>query len=657
MNSVHDFYEGSSLQQFRNVFYVRRPILSIKEHRWFKLALIGLLASLCFPDFSIAQTTVTEIQKTLSEGSALEGGLPNYDKSITVYHVYIEGNTLVDEARLRNVMTLRPGVVYSKTALQNDLKRIYELGYFTEQMKAVPKATRDGIVIYITLEENSPVTGIEITGNQVLTDAEIEKIFADQIGLPQNIEALNAGIAELEKKYVSEGYILAKVVDIADTPEGTLLLKVDEGVIESIKVVGNRKTKDFVVTKNLVLKTGDVYNDTTMNDDLKRLFSLQAFDDVRRVLTPNAKHPEKYDLVVEVDEKRSGAFSLGGGIDTITGFFGSVGYSDPNFLGRGENLTTQIGVGSGIIGRDTRTQARTPTYQVDLGWSTPYLAGTDNAFSVNLFGRDLQSFNVPLALERRIGGGATISRAIQRFENVSASLGLKVENVALREGGSASNLDFFNIGATERARELGQGGTFVSLGPTIAYDNRNNRYDPTSGWFNTASIGGTLGFGADSYGTASVNLRKYFALNKTLSLAWNGQLSSSLFNDIPDFNAFRLGGPFTVRGYQEGGLGIGSGQAISSIELRSKFPLFGKMKDIAFLETLRVVGFMDAGTLFNESQVNTLFGRKGDGLSVGAGIRLTIPGVGPLRFDYAVPLIKTNRDYQQNFSFGVGQKF
>ncbi len=645
------------MQQIENASYIRRSIPNLKGYSAFVMAFLFLVACLFSPSLGTAQTTVTEIQKTLNEGSGVEGGVPNYDKSITVHHVYIEGNTLVDEARLRNVMTLRPGVVYSKTALQTDLRRIYELGYFTEQMKAIPKATKDGIVIYITLEENSPVTGIDIKGNQVLTDADIEKIFADQIGLPQNIEALNAGIAELEKKYVTDGYILAKVVDISDTPEGTLVLKVDEGVIDSIKVVGNRKTKDFVVTKNLVLKAGDVYNDTTMNDDLKRLFSLQAFDDVRRVLTPSAKHHEKYDLVVEVDEKRSGAFSLGGGIDTVTGFFGSVGYSDPNFLGRGENLTTQIGIGSGVIGRDTRTQARTPTYQIDLGWSTPYLAGTDNAFSVNLFGRDMQSFNIPLALERRIGGGATISRAIQRYNNVSASLGLKVENVALREGGSDSNLAFFNISPTERARELSQGGTFVSLGPTIAFDNRNNRYDPTTGWFNTASVGGTLGLGADSYGTASINLRKYIALNKTLSLAWNGQLSSSLFNDIPDFNAFRLGGPFTVRGYQEGGLGIGSGQAITSLELRSKFPLWGKLKDVAFLETLRIVGFMDAGTLFNESQVNTLFARNGNGASIGAGVRLTIPGVGPLRFDYAIPLVTTNKDYQQNFSFGVGQKF
>ncbi|MCE2930093.1 MAG: hypothetical protein LW809_01730, partial [Vampirovibrionales bacterium] len=80
-----------------------------------------LVACLCSPSLVLAQTTVTEIQKTLNEGSGVEGGVPNYDKSITVHHVYIEGNTLVDEARLRNVMTLRPGVVYSKNALQSDL--------------------------------------------------------------------------------------------------------------------------------------------------------------------------------------------------------------------------------------------------------------------------------------------------------------------------------------------------------------------------------------------------------------------------------------------------------------------------------------------------------------------------------------------------------
>ncbi len=641
----------------KNALYISRKHCKVSTHYWGLLLVLCLTSWLYTCPARAEQTTVNEIQNTLNQGLTIETDLPNYDKSITVHQVVIEGNTLVSEALIRNVMTLRPGVVYSKDSLQQDLKRIYELGFFTEKMKAIPKSTREGIVIYITVEENTPVTGFEVEGNQVFTEADIETVFQNQMGLPQNVESLNAAIETLEKKYAEAGYILAKVIDISDTADGTLKLKVQEGKIDQIKVVGNRKTKDFVITKNLVLKEGDVYNDTTMNDDLKRLYALQAFDDVRRVLTPSVEHPEQFDIIVEVDEKRSGAFSLGGGVDTITGFFGSVGYSDPNFLGRGENFTTQLGVGSGVIGRDTRTQARAPVYQFDIGWTTPYLAGTDNALSLNAFGRDTQSFNIPLALERRIGGGATISRALKYYENLSGSLGLKIENVAVREAANSGQLEFFNVSNTVRQRQLNQDGTFISLGPTIAFDSRDNRYDPSRGWFNTVSLGGTLGLGADSYGTANLNTRKYVKLNSSLTLAFNGQLSSSLFNDIPDFNAFRLGGPYSIRGYQEGGLGIGSGLALSTVELRTKVPLFGKLKNVAFLETFRIAGFFDAGTLFNESEINGVFGRRGYGTSIGAGVRLTIPGVGPLRFDYAIPMTDTNQDFEQNFSFGVGQKF
>lgn len=236
-------------------------------------------------------------------------------------------------------------------------------------------------------------------------------------------------------------------------------------------------------------------------------------------------------------------------------------------------------------------------------------------------------------------------------------MGLKIENVAVREAANSGQLEFFNVSNTVRQRQLNQDGTFISLGPTIAFDSRDNRYDPSRGWFNTVSLGGTLGLGADSYGTANLNTRKYVKLNNSLTLAFNGQLSSSLFNDIPDFNAFRLGGPYSIRGYQEGGLGIGSGLALSTVELRTKVPLFGKLKNVAFLETFRIAGFFDAGTLFNESEINGVFGRRGYGTSIGAGVRLTIPGVGPLRFDYAIPMTDTNQDFEQNFSFGVGQKF
>jgi outer membrane protein insertion porin family len=604
---------------------------------------------------AFAATPVTELGSPSGTETATETA--NYDKTITVSQVTILGNKLVPSEQILSAMSIRPGAVYSKKALQEDLRQVYDLGYFTERMKAVPKATRSGIIVTLQVEENTPVTGVEIKGNSRLTQLEVDEIFATQIGMPQNLSQLNKGIEKLEAKYAEKGFVLAKVGNIADSPDGSVKLDVNEGIVDKIQYVGNRKTKDFVIKRSLSIKEGEVYNETVLNDDLKRLFATQAFDDVRRVLTASPDDPTHYNLVIEVDEKRSGAFNVGGGIDTVTGFFGSGGYSDPNFLGRGENFNVTLGVGSGVLGRNANVQANTRTYQFDLGWSTPAFLQTDNALSVNAYGRDLGSFNIPLAIERRIGSGITIGRGLKDKPNWSTSLGLRGEYVALREGGAQVDLNRFGITPALRKTQLDKG-MFLTLTPTVAYDTRDNRFDPSSGWFNSVSLGGTAGLGADSYGTASVNLRKYLKLSNFVTLALNGQVTTSVAGDLPAFNALNLGGAYSVRGFQQGGLGIGSGFALGSVELRSKVPGLDKLKKVPFLESTRIVAFVDGGQLINENDgINNLFQRKGYGYSGGLGVRINIPGLGPIRLDYAVPLTATNKNYIQHFGFGIGQKF
>jgi outer membrane protein insertion porin family len=227
----------------------------------------------------------------------------------------------------------------------------------------------------------------------------------------------------------------------------------------------------------------------------------------------------------------------------------------------------------------------------------------------------------------------------------------------LREGGAQVDLNKFGITPALRQTQLDKG-MFLTLTPTVAYDTRDNRFDPSSGWFNSVSIGGTAGLGADSYGTASVNLRKYLKLSNFVTLALNGQATTSIAGDLPAFNALNLGGAYSVRGFQQGGLGIGSGFALGSIELRSKVPGLDKLKKVPFLESTRIVAFVDGGQLINENDgINSLFQRKGYGYSGGLGLRINIPGLGPIRLDYAIPLTATNKNYIQHFGFGIGQKF
>ncbi|MBX2859591.1 MAG: BamA/TamA family outer membrane protein [Vampirovibrio sp.] len=578
-----------------------------------------------------------------------------YDEGVTINRVSIEGNKLITEENIKDSMAIRPGSLYSKNTLQKDLRRIYDMGYFTEKIRAVPVATNRGIHLRIQVEENAPVTGVDVTGNSVVKDSEIMEVFSEQTGMPQNIGQLNESIEKIEQLYADKGYILARVNNIQDDPDGVINLEINEGRINKVYFVGNRKTRENVVRRVMATKDGDVYNEKLLADDLKRLYSLQSFSDVRRVISVSPENPDEYDLTVELDEKKTGAISLGGGLDTGTGVFGSVGYTDPNFLGRGQNFRSVFSVGTGTINRG-QFQANTRTYQFEVGWTNPSLFESVNALDVNAYGRDLSSFNVPLAIERRIGTAVTWSRPILSKKNTSFSLALGGERVSLREGGSASDLARFGANPN---RTL-DGGTFVNITPTLAFDSRNNRFNPNKGWYNTVSLTGAYGLSGDSYGTANVNLRKYIKIWKDVTLAVNTQAGSSLLGNVPDFNMFRMGGAYSVRGYQEGGLGVGSGFLLASAEVRSGIPFlskFEKLKALPIANSLKTAFFVDAGTLIDESDNNATFGLAGSGASIGAGIRFNIPGVGPIRVDYALPLSGGNSDYTRRINFGVGNKF
>jgi outer membrane protein insertion porin family len=603
---------------------------------------------------SADDTSPTPVNEFAPDGVRPARG-QGYDQGLTISKVAIEGNKLINSDKIKDTMAIRPGSLYSKTTLKEDLRRIYDMGYFTEKIKAVPVATSEGIVLRIVVQENAPVTGVHIDGNTIVDDSELQSIFASQTGMPQNIGQLNEAIEKVEKLYAEKGYVLTRVSNIEDDPDGVINLKINEGVIDKVQFVGNRKTKDYVLKRMMSVKAGDVYNEKRLGEDLKRIFGTQAFKDVRRVITASPDDPDKYNLTVEVDEKRTGAISLGGGLDTSTGLFGSAGYNDPNFLGRGQNFSSIFAVGSGIINRNAATQANSRTYQFDVGWSNPSLMNTSNSLSVNAYGRNYSSFNVPLGVERRFGSEVAWGAPLKGMNHTSFGLSLRGESVSMRDYADKSDLSKFNISASERKSQL-KGGSFLTLSPTLAFDTRDNRFSPTSGWLNTFSLGGAMGLNGNSYGMASANLRKYIKIRNGITLALNAQGGHSIMGDIPTFNMYRLGGSYSVRGFQEGGLGIGNGYLLSSAEVRAKVPVFGKMKTIPVLNSLTAATFLDAGTVLGGSNLNSVFNRTTQGISTGLGIRLNMPGVGPIRIDYAIPLMGKS-DYIRHWNFGVGEKF
>lgn len=587
-----------------------------------------------------------------------------YDDAITIKEIYLEGNNLVNSENILNKLNIKAGTKFDKDLIQDDLKNIYKMGYFTEKIKAVPQQTKAGITLRIQVEENVPVTGFNITGNNVVSSEDILKILNNQEGLPQNIIELNNSIKDIEKLYADKGYILARIQKISDDPDGVINIQINEGKIQEINISGNTKTKDFVIKRNLTVAPGEVYDENKLKQDLARMFGTQAFSDVRRVISASPDDPDKYKVTIEVDEKRTGSVSIGGGVDTELGPFGSLGYTDNNFRGLGQELSTNFTIGSGVVFNDNDVIDKAPL-QFEANFVEPRFKNSLTSMRLTAFARDLASYQVPLAIEKRYGGEVEIARPIKNIPNLAGSFSTEIEKVQLKEGDEAEIKQKFIDGGYSNARRISeradmlQGGTYLTLGPGMVYDTRNSMLNPTEGFYASASIKESFKIAGDAgtFGKISGSIKKYSPVGDKSTVLVGAKIASKVVGDLPEFAAFRLGGPYSIRGFREGDIGNGQGFMMATAEFRTPIPYMDRAK-YKFLREVRAAFFADAGTLFHKTFSTDLYNRPGYGISIGSGLIVPIPMLGPIRFDYGYPITSVGAGNKRgNFSFAVGERY
>ena len=308
-------------------------------------------------DLQTPTATQTTIDETPMTSASVSTTATNSEKK-KIKNIEFVGNNVIDKSLILEQMKLQAGDNYSRELVQRDLKAIYEMGYFTENMRAVPVNNSDGtITLKIVLVENAPVTDFTIEGNTVISTDEILSYLLPMKGKPQNISDLNSAIAKIQDCYSSKGYILARIDSVSDDPDGTVNISIKEGTINRILISGNEKTKDYVIERNVLTEPGQVYNENLLKEDVVRLYATQAFKDVTREIEPT-DDPDKYDITIKIEEQRTASISVGGGIDSVTGVFGSVGIADNNFMGRNERISLNGIAGTGVILNDSSIKRR-----------------------------------------------------------------------------------------------------------------------------------------------------------------------------------------------------------------------------------------------------------------------------------------------------------
>jgi len=614
-----------------------------------------------------APVTTISLKAQLSQNNSSEP-----EPRVLVAEVVISGVEGDLRNRVFEVISTQAGRTTTRSRLQEDIDAIFATGFFSN-VRATPEDTPLGVRVTFEVTPNPVLRQVNINANpgtdipSVVPQEVIDEIFGDQYGNILNLRRLQVSIQDLNTWYQENGYILAQVVDAPDvSDEGTVTLVIPEGVIEDIDVVYlNRdgqdteedgtpvegQTREFIITRQLSLKPGDIFNRETIQADLQRVFGLGIFQDVNVTLNPGTD-PTQVVVVLNVQEQNTGSIAAGGGISSASGFFGSLSYQETNFGGNNQTLRTEVQLGT----RD---------FLFDVSFSDPWIGGDPKrtAYTMNAFRRRSISLvydgdENPIRLDNgdrprivRTGGGIRFSRPLGEDRlnpDWIGSLGLQYQRVSIRDADNkltardedGQRLAFHNSGVDD----------LFMLQFGMVSDRRNNPAQPTSGSVTRFSLEQSIPVTSVIMSRLRGSYTFYVPVQFTdfnegpQVLAFQIEGGATL-GDLPPYEAFILGGLESVRGFAEGDLGSGRYFLEGTVEYR--FPIIDLLGGVLFVDAATNLGSGNA-VIGNPSGRRDL---PGSGASAGIGVRINTP-LGPIRVDYGF-----TTDGSSRVHFGIGEKF
>lgn len=528
----------------------------------------------------------------------------------TITALEIRGNKTVPSKEIMNAVFARVGDSLYEEKIQADLKAVYALGYFSDvypSFEAFNKGTR----VVINVVENPRIAGLVFEGNTVYATQDLLATLETKTGDLLNFKKMQDDIANLNAKYKSDGYILARVVDVEnDKATNILHFKIIEGKVESIALDGNDNTKDYVILRELNTKPGSVLNENVLKKDLRRVFNLGFFSEV----TPNFEAGSSKETVVlqlKIKETRSSTVNFGGGYGQVEGWFGFVDLSINNLMGTARGLM--------IRGQDGQ-QSSTYQFRYTDPWFFPEKFGDHTSFTFRRWltiGRDIL-----LTTQDGVYNGADVAFSKPLKENININWTLGTENA------SSYGISTFDAYRSD------------TIGIGLAYDTRDFWLNPKEGRYYTINY--KLGFKTTSMTTVfskvdwDVNHFYPVVENQVLAIHAGAGLG---IGDVPIGELYWAGGPNTVRGYYPTDARTGKRKFIANIEYR-----------LNFSDMFQGVFFYDWGNAWSSGPPD-----PGQFLSSwGPGVRINTP-MGPIRLDYGVPGGKSFSEGLMQFS--IGQAF
>lgn len=530
--------------------------------------------------------------------------------SPVITRIEVRGNAHIGSRLILEAMETKVGDTIDNEKLKQDLQNINQLGYFYN-VRAGFESLAEGVKLIIEVVEHPVLKDVIFEGNTKISDEELMSQMKLEAGKVINSHALDESVKAIRQVYQDRGYILAYVKDL-QVEEGILTLTIDEGAILDVEIRGNEKTKDYVIMREIDLKPGEVFSIERIKENMGRIYNLGFFKDIKLQLDMPDKEENDAVVILNLEEKKTGNFQIGGAYSSRDGLIGYMSYSEKNFLGNGQRIGLKWEFGS------------RNTYQ--FNFHEPWFFGHDLSLDLNLYNYNFdrsEEINDTMEdyLEHRTGGSIAFGKDL--VPNWFGNIRLKVENFKTDYANDSLNLD--------------EEGSTRSLTLRAVHSTITDLVRPTKGSYDTFSVeyaGGFLG-GDSNFTKYQTKLNRYYPGFKDQHvwvLSFQGGWITSP-EDIPPHEEFHIGGGQTIRGYENGSI-TGDTMGIFTVEYR-----------LPIVKSLDLAAFVDVGNAWHE-QVN-LDDLKAAG---GLGLIMNTP-LGQLRLDYGI-----SKEGAMP-SFSIGQSF
>ena len=503
---------------------------------------------------------------------------------------------------------------------------------------------RSGFAVVFQITEGPLYELGQITINSAIEGVDTEalrSLIPMQAGDRYDVRRLEQGLLSMTNELGNFGYAFVNLTPEITTDPAAGQLDIAIGIgkaqrnyVERINIIDNSRTLDRVIRREMELVEGDAFNSLKLEKSLRKLRNLGYFSSVtNRNLQGSA--PEQTIIEVAVEEQSTGELSVGIGYSSIDKTSFSFGINERNFLGTGRRLNLSTALS------DNRSDLR-------IGLTEPYFLGRNLSAGAEIFKEETKETTVTVE-----SYGANFSLGFSAANDIYHRIIYSLEEKNSTE--SSSN-------ATSETGENGQTLLASALTYRLGIDKRDNRFDPTSGYF--AEIRETFsGLGGDvTY--LKTELRgawyKPFYFNQ-LIVGARGRIGfvDGLGEKVTQSSRFYLGGR-NVRGFDGGGIGpidtgtktaVGGNQIYNgSLEIVSTL---GLNKDTG----LRWTAYTDFGSVWGVDYPGGVTGPEDDKLrqSVGVGL-LWDTAIGPLSFYWADAVSKTSFDKTKRFQFSLGAR-